>query len=82
MKTIIQNNLFIPFIPNLLRRLYLLMRTKITMRKTHPKPARPTAIDIYRKKKAIKQSMTQLRLLKRTIQIKGELQIEMTSYSE
>lgn len=45
-----QNTLVIPFIPNLLRLLYLLMRTKITMRKTQPKPARPTAIDIYRKK--------------------------------
>ncbi len=51
-----QNTLVIPFIPNLLRLLYLLMRTKITMRKTQPKPARPTAIDIYRKK-ALKQSI-------------------------
>lgn len=49
-------NLVIPFIPNLLRLLYLLMRTNITMRKTQPKPARPTAIDIYRKK-AVKQSI-------------------------
>ncbi len=51
-----KNTLVIPFIPNLLRLLYLLMRTKITMRKTQPKPARQTAIDIYRKK-AIKQSI-------------------------
>lgn len=77
MKKIYQNNLFIPFIPNLLRRLYLLMRTKITMRKTQPKPARPTAIDIYREK-AIKQSMTQQRLLKSTIEIIGEQKEHLT----
>lgn len=53
------------------------MRTKITMRKTQPKPARPTAIDIYRKK-AIKQSMTQLHLLKSTIEIIGEQKGHLT----
>lgn len=47
------------------------------MRKTQPKPARPTAIDIYRKK-AIKQSMTQQRLLKSTIEIIGEQKEHLT----
>lgn len=53
------------------------MRTKITTRKTQPKPARPTAIDIYRKK-AIKLSMTELRLLKSTIEIIGEQKGHLT----
>lgn len=35
----------LPFIPNLERRPYLLMRTKRTRRRTQAKPANPTAME-------------------------------------
>lgn len=37
----------LPFIPNLERRPYLLMRTKRTRRRTQAKPAKPTAMETW-----------------------------------